>query len=123
MMIMKIEGSVALVTGANRGIGEVFVRELLHRGARKVYAGARDVAALGSVAARESRVVPIQLDVTNADQVRAAVAQAQDLTLLINNAGVAGWQGALSAPDLAVARDEMEVNYFGVLLISRAFAI
>lgn len=119
---MKIEGSVALVTGTNRGIGEVFVRELLHRGAKKVYAGARDIAALKALAARESHVIPIQLDVTDAEQVRAAAAQAQDLTLLINNAGAAGWQGALSAPDLAVARDEMEVNYFGVLLMSRAFA-
>jgi short-subunit dehydrogenase len=119
---MKVEGSVALVTGANRGIGAVFVRELLQRGARKVYAAARDVGALKDVEASDSRVIALPLDVTNEEQVRAAAVQAKDVTLLINNAGYAGWEGVLSAPDLSVARDEMEVNYFGVLALSRAFA-
>ncbi len=119
---MKVEGSVALVTGANRGIGTAFVQGLLQRGAKKVYAAARDVGALKELAASDPRVIALPLDVTNDAQARAAAERAQDLTLLINNAGVAGMQGALSAPDLSVAREEMEVNYFGVLRMSRMFA-
>ena len=76
---MKVEGSVALITGANRGIGAVFVRELLRRGAKKVYAAARDVGALKDLAASDSRVIALPLDVANEEQVSAAAAQAKDL--------------------------------------------
>ncbi|MFW7269963.1 SDR family oxidoreductase [Gluconacetobacter sp. Hr-1-5] len=119
---MNVKGSVALVTGANRGIGAEFVRELLRRGVKKVYAAARDADELGALVELDSRVIAVTLDVTNEAQVHAAAGRARDITLLINNAGVAGWQGALSAPDLSVARNEMEVNYFGVLSLSRTFA-
>src|SRR5215470_2173068 len=90
---MKIDNAIALVTGANRGIGLAFTRELLARGARKVYAGARDPS---TVTLRG--VEPIRLDVTNPGEVAAAAAQAGDVTLLINNAGV-GHQGGFLAPD------------------------
>ncbi len=119
---MKIEGSIALVTGANRGIGKTFVEALLARGAAKVYAAARDVASLeGLFPQAAGRVVPLALDVADAAQVEAAAHAAPDVTLLINNAGVAGFSGALSAPNLDAARHEMEVNYFGTLNTTRAF--
>jgi short-subunit dehydrogenase len=122
-MSLKIENSVALVTGANRGIGKAFVTELLRRGASKIYLGARDPASLADLVALDSaRLVPLKLDVTNAEDVAAAAKVATDVTLLINNAGFAGGQGVVSAPDLSIARQEMEVNYFGVLALSRAFA-
>ncbi|WP_275783988.1 SDR family NAD(P)-dependent oxidoreductase [Pararhizobium gei] len=122
-MSQKIENSVALVTGANRGIGREFVAELLRRGASKVYLGARDLSALASLVAIDpARLVPLKLDVTNAADVADAFEAATDLTLLINNAGFAGEQGVISASDLSVARQEMEVNYFGVLSLSKAFA-
>jgi uncharacterized protein YbjT (DUF2867 family) len=115
-MSQKIENAVALVTGANRGIGREFVAELLRRGAKKIYLGARDPASLADLIALDpTRLVPLKLDVTNAADVADAAKIATDVTLLINNAGFAGGQGVISAPDLSIARQEMEVNYFGVL--------
>ena len=120
---MKITGSVALVTGANRGIGRAFVEELLKRGASKIYVAARDPASLSALLKSEdARLAPLTLDVTNEAQVLSAAKAASDVTLLINNAGVAGFQGAISAPDLTTARREMEVNYFAPLSLVRAFA-
>ena len=115
---MKIENAVALVTGANRGIGLAFTRELLARGARKVYAGARDpVDRSRSPASR-----PIRLDVTKPDEVAAAAARAGDVTLVINNAGVGHQGGFLAADSEEVARRQLETNFFGMLRMSKAFA-
>ncbi|MDR5760666.1 SDR family NAD(P)-dependent oxidoreductase [Caballeronia sp. LZ035] len=119
---MKITNSVALVTGANRGIGRAFVAELLERGASKIYVAARDTASLKELlSAHDSRLVALPLDVTDPDQVAAAAAVATDVTLLINNAGQAAFEGAISAPGMDDARREMEVNYFGTLAMTRAF--
>jgi NAD(P)-dependent dehydrogenase (short-subunit alcohol dehydrogenase family) len=120
---MDINGSIALVTGANRGIGRAFVEELLKRGAAKIYVAARDTASLCDlVRDGDRRLVPLPLDVTDPDQVAAAASVAKDVTLLINNAGYAAFEGTISAPDLEDARREMEVNYFGPLALTRAFA-
>ncbi|HSI58635.1 MAG TPA: SDR family oxidoreductase [Ideonella sp.] len=115
---MKIDNAVVLVTGANRGIGLAFTRELLARGARKVYAGARDP----STVTLQPGVEAIRLDVTKPDEVAAAAARAGDVTLVINNAGV-GHQGGFLAPDSEeVARRQFETNFFGMLRVSKAFA-
>ena len=114
---MKIENSVVLITGANRGIGLVFARAVLARGARKVYATARN---LESVTL--SGVEALQLDVTKADEVAAAVQRAPDVTLVINNAGIAQPGGLLAKDSEAVARRIFETNFFGVLNMSKAFA-
>ena len=114
---MKIDNSVALVTGANRGIGLAFIRELLARGARKVYAGARDPSTV-----KQRDVEVIRLDVTKPDEVAAAATRAGDVTLLINNAGI-GHVGGFLAPDSEeIARRMLETNFFGVLRVSKAFA-
>lgn len=114
---MKIENAVVLVTGANRGIGLAFTRELLARGARKVYAGARDPAAV-----MPSGVQPLRLDVTKSDDVAAAAEVASDVTLVINNAGIAQ-PGGFLAPDAEdVARRIFETNFFAMLRVSKAFA-
>jgi len=114
---MKIANAVVLVTGANRGIGLAFVRELRSRGARKVYAGARDPATV-----TEAGVHAMRLDVTKPEEVAAAAALASDVTLVINNAGIAH-SGGLLAPDSEdVARRIFETNFYAVLRVSKAFA-
>ena len=114
---MKVENSVALVTGANRGIGLAFTKALLDSGARKVYAAARDPSTLDIPG-----VEKIRLDVTNARDVAAAAGHATDVTLVINNAGVAQQGGFLAADAEEVARRMFETNFFGMLRVSRAFA-
>jgi len=115
---MKIDNTIALVTGANRGIGLAFTKALLARGARKVYAAARDPASVPALPGVEA----IQLDVTKPDQVAAAVARAGDVNLLVNNAGVGQFGGFLAADSEEVARQMLEVNFFGMLRMSKAFA-
>jgi len=114
---MKIDGSVALVTGANRGLGQAYARELVSRGAARVYGAARDPAAV-----TEPRVTPIALDITDPERVARAAAQCSDVSLLVNNAGVLKYSTFINAPNLDAARLEMETNYFGTLSMCRAFA-
>jgi NAD(P)-dependent dehydrogenase (short-subunit alcohol dehydrogenase family) len=121
--IMNIQDSVALVTGANRGIGKAYVEALIQAGALRVYAAARKVDTLNEVVAiAPNRVIPIALDVTQADQVNAAAQMAQDITLLINNAGVIGSGGLFTANSLETAQWEMNTNFFGTYAMVRAFA-
>jgi NAD(P)-dependent dehydrogenase (short-subunit alcohol dehydrogenase family) len=114
---MKIEGSVALVTGANRGLGQVYARELVRRGAAKVYGAARDPAAV-----TEPGVTPIGLDITDPARVAQVAGECPDTSLLVNNAGVMKASTFIGAPSLDAARQEMETNYFGTLSMCRAFA-
>ena len=120
---MKIENCVAIVTGGNRGIGLGFVEELLDHGARRVYIGSRNKEDGEQIAARNpDRLKAIQLDVTDADQVRAAASACSDVTLLVNNAGMFVNERLYKTDDPDAARREMEVNFFGLLSMTRAFA-
>ncbi len=120
---MKIEGSSVLVTGANRGIGEAFVRAFVAAGATRVYAGSRETAnAQHLVDEAPEVVVAVELDVTNAAQIAAAAARCDDVGILVNNAGQFSMRRLIDAPDLSAARAEMEVNYFAPLAMCRAFA-
>ncbi len=113
---MQITGTVALVTGANRGIGKAFADALLARGATKVYAAVRDVASI-----TDPRLVPIQLDVTDPDRVAAVARQLDDVEVVVNNAGVLNVSFPLSA-SLDDARVELETNYLGLVSMTQAFA-
>ena len=115
--MVSISGSVALVTGAGRGLGRVLTQALLDRGAATVYGGARDPAAI-----TVPGVVPVRLDITDHGQVAAAAARCGDVTILVNNAAIMRRVPLLAAPDTAAARAEMETNYFGTLAMCRAFA-
>ena len=117
----KAAGSVALVTGANRGIGLAFVQQLAARGAKKIYAGVRNPADVGGeFDGLPAEVVP--LDVTDLATVRAAAAACPDVSMLVNNAGLFTNRRLVLTDDPDAARREMEVNYFGVLNMTRAFA-
>jgi NAD(P)-dependent dehydrogenase (short-subunit alcohol dehydrogenase family) len=119
---MQVEGCVALVTGANRGIGEQFVKALRAAGARRIYAGARDPGMLRIAGSEGGDVVPIGIDITRAADVAAAAARCTDVTLLVNNAGVNFNTPLVGIASLANARTEIETNYFGTLAMCRAFA-
>jgi NAD(P)-dependent dehydrogenase (short-subunit alcohol dehydrogenase family) len=112
---MKIDGSVALVTGA--GLGRVYARELVSRGAARVYGAARHPAAV-----TEPGVIPLALDITDPQRVAQVAEQCADVSLLVNNAGVMKASTFINAPDLDAARLEMQTNYFGTLSMCRAFA-
>ncbi len=114
---MKLDNATVLITGANRGIGLAFAQAALARGARKVYAGARDPKSVTLPG-----VTPIKLDVNSPADIEAAVREAGDTTLVINNAGIAQFGGFLAADAEARLRQQLETNVFGVLRVSRAFA-
>ena len=113
---MQIQNAVALVTGANRGLGKALVDELLRQGAKKVYAAARHPAP-----SPDCRIVPLRLEVTDPVQVAQAAEVAWDATLVVNNAGSHSGARILDG-DLAAVRADLETNFFGILSVARAFA-
>ena len=110
---MTIADKTVLVTGANRGIGQALVEEALNRGAKRVYAGARQ-----PLTHRDGRVTPLTLDVTNAAQIQRAVDEVDSLDILINNAGVALYD---DLSDRAVLERHLAVNLFGAYGVTQAF--
>ena len=114
---MKIENSTVLITGANRGIGLAFAKAFLTRGAKKVYAGSRDPSKINLAG-----VTPIQLDVNSTEDVQAAAKLAKDVTIVVNNAGIAKLGSFMTDDAEAVLRSHLETNVLGPLRVSRAFA-
>jgi NAD(P)-dependent dehydrogenase (short-subunit alcohol dehydrogenase family) len=113
-----LANQTVLVTGANRGMGREYVAQLLDRGVTKVYAAARDPR---TIDVTDPRVVPLRLDVTDATSVAEAAKVASDVSILINNAGIARGASVLDR-DTAKLREEMETNLFGPLAMASAFA-
>jgi len=114
---MKVKGSVALVTGANRGLGLAFIKALLDAGASKVYAAARDPSKITIPG-----VQPVKLDITKPEEVAAAAKACGDVTLLINNAGIIQPKPFLAEASEDAIRANFDTNFFGTLSVSRAFA-
>lgn len=120
-MSYSIQGKTALVTGANRGIGEALVKALLAQGAKRIYAAGRSLEKLVAVVNLSPTViVPIQLDVTNADDIAKAAKLIGDLDILINNAGIATGSTFSGEASLSIAIDEMATNYFGPINLTHA---
>src|SRR4051794_31642010 len=111
-----IKGAVVLVTGGGRGLGKALVAEALARGASKVYATARNPRTV-----EQSGAVPLALEVNDPASVAALAEQTQDVTVLINNAGIYKGASYLNG-DLAEIRDDVETNFFGPLLVTRSIA-
>jgi NAD(P)-dependent dehydrogenase (short-subunit alcohol dehydrogenase family) len=114
---MKLENAVVLVTGANRGLGREFARQALAAGARKVYAGARDPASVTLPG-----VTPVRLDVTDSGQVARAAAECGDVTLVVNNAGIARLGRVLDPGSLDALHAMFDTNVLGILRMGQAFA-
>lgn len=117
-MTETIKGSVVLITGAGGAIAKALIAELKARGAAKVYAAARDISGLPA----SDGVVPVKMDVTSDADVAKAASMAADVTLLINNAGINHNTGFIAAPDITIAREEIEINYLAPLRVTKAFA-
>ncbi|MFD3647984.1 SDR family oxidoreductase [Streptomyces cyaneofuscatus] len=111
---MELKNAVAVVTGANRGLGRHLAAQLLERGAT-VYAAARRPGTVDLPGA-----IPLRLDVTDEESIRAAARTASDATLLVNNAGISAATSLLTG-DLDAVRREMETNFYGPLGVTRAF--
>jgi NAD(P)-dependent dehydrogenase (short-subunit alcohol dehydrogenase family) len=110
---MTIADKAVLVTGANRGIGKALVEEALMRGAKRVYAATRQ-----PLVHADARVTPLILDVTNAEQIQAAVEEVESLDILINNAGLAEFD---DLSDRAALERHLAVNLFGTYGVTQGF--
>jgi NAD(P)-dependent dehydrogenase (short-subunit alcohol dehydrogenase family) len=118
---MQPQDSVVVITGANRGIGKALVEAYLKRGVKKVYAAARQQAAVAElVALDKQRVIALEVDVTKPATLAAAAKAAHDANVLINNAGVLSFANILDASEESL-RQDMEVNYFGLIATTKAF--
>jgi NAD(P)-dependent dehydrogenase (short-subunit alcohol dehydrogenase family) len=114
---MKLKDAIVLITGANRGIGLAFAEAARARGVGKVYAGARNPSSITTTG-----VVPVKLDVTSDEDVAAAARMCSDVTLIVNNAGIARPGGLLNPEATGAAHAQFDTNVFGMLRVTQAFA-
>jgi len=115
---MNFDNKVVLITGANKGIGKEITRALLKRGVKKIYATSRNIKNLPDFS--DDRIVPMTLDITQRGQISEAAQMAQDIDVLINNAGIAAFTSLLDGP-LDRLEADMNTNYFGTLNMIREF--
>lgn len=121
--MISVRDRIALVTGANRGIGKSIVEEFVRAGARKVYAAARKPDALDRLLeAHGDRVVPLRIDLNDADSIVAAAGSASDVEIVVNNAGMLNVANPLARHAVAAMQEEMEVNVYGLIRMAQAFA-
>ncbi len=117
--MQTLKNKVILVTGANRGIGQSLVKELLDIGAKKVYATCRDLNKMPKF--EDNRVVMLILDITNDHQIEEVLKQTLDTEILINNAGVLT-AGSILNGKIADIEKDMNVNYYGTLKMMKSYA-
>lgn len=121
--MFSLNNRVALVTGANRGIGKAIVEEFLQEGASKVYAAARNLESLNALIAQHTeKVVPLLIDLDKPETITAAAKAAGDVEVVINNAGMFKTSNLLSADSVTALQTEMEVNVYGLMRVTQAFA-
>jgi len=118
-----LENKIALVTGANRGIGKAIVETLIAKGASKVYAAVRDVSSAQALVERYGdQVVPLQLDLSQPETIQAAAATATDVEIMVNNAGVLKTANPIAENAIESLGFEIEINVYGLIRVAQAFA-
>lgn len=117
--MQSLKNKIILITGANRGIGQSLVKASLEKGATKIYATSRDLSKMPNFA--DDRVVSLELDITNNDQISKVAEITKDTQILINNAGVLS-QGNILEGEIDSVENDMKVNYYGTMNMMRAFA-
>ena len=122
-MSFDVNGKVALVTGANRGIGEAITKVLIENGVAKVYTAVRDVSSVESLKNEYGdKIVPVEIDLTKPETIKAAAETASDVELVVSNAGILKTATALDENAFDALQTEMEVNVFGLMRMAQAFA-
>lgn len=122
-MAFDVKNKTVLVTGANRGIGKSILEEALNRGAKKVYAAVRQIESAESLVAEHGdKVVPIRVDLEDADSITAAAQTAADVDVVVNNAGVLKQKSAIDAGAIEALQFEMNTNVYGLMRVAQAFA-
>lgn len=118
-----IDYKVALVTGANRGIGRTIVETFLERGVRKVYLGVRNLESVADLEQQYAdRVTPIHMDLSRPSTIISAAANAQDVDIVINNAGILKNASPLQPESIDALETQMDINVAGLLRMAQAFA-
>ncbi|TWU08960.1 putative oxidoreductase [Symmachiella macrocystis] len=122
-MAFDVKNKTVLVTGANRGIGKSILEEALSRGAKKVYAAVRQIESAESLVAEHGdKVVPVRVDLEDADSITAAAQTAADVDVVVNNAGVLKQKSAIDAGAIEALQFEMNTNVYGLMRVAQAFA-
>lgn len=122
-MSFDVKDKVALVTGANRGIGKAIVKGLFDAGASKVYAAVRNLdSAQPLVDEYGDKVVPLQIDLAKPDTIKAAPSKASDVEIVVNNAGILHNETPLSVNAIDALADEININVYGLIRMAQAFA-
>lgn len=122
-MSFDIQGKVALVTGANRGIGKAIVESLIQHGVAKVYAAVRNLDSANSlVEAYGDKVVPLKLNLNQPETISQAAKTASDVELVVNNAGILHNATPLAKDAIEALQSEIDINVFGLIRMAQAFA-
>lgn len=122
-MNYDIKDKIVLITGANRGIGEVLVESFIQHGATKIYAAVRELNSVASLVEKyQGRVVPIQIDLADPQSIAAAAQTATDVQIVINNAGVFKGGTTLAEDAIASLDFQMSINVYGLIYMAQAFA-